>query len=185
MPRFKSRQPAGWQTAWLLFERSTERLCNAMLYAGAIALFILMVVMTAYVFSRKIGAPLPGAFYISQEMMVAVFCMPLGAVTLRNGHIIFELVDKAFPEKTRVWLRVLGSFVGVVFFSVLSWKATTVGFAAAQTGEYQQGVLNVPIWPFRLLLAGSLIVFSLSLFVAGLRGLLDSWGLSPRQLGRG
>lgn len=173
-----------WQAAWLKFEKGTERLCNAMVYAAAFSLFTMMVLMTAYVISRKLGAPLPGAFYLAQELMVAVFCLPLGAVTLRNGHIIFELVDKAFPEKIRVWMRLIGSVVGFVFFSLLAWKATTLGLSAARAGEYQQGVLNVAIWPFRLLLAGSLIVFSLALFVAGTRSFMDGYALT-RGSGQG
>lgn len=175
----------GWQGLWLLLERGTERLCTAMLYASALALFLMMVVMTAYVVSRKLGAPLPGAFYISQELMVVVFCLPLGAVTMRNGHIIFELVDKLFPHGIRVWLRLVGSLAGLLFFAVLSWKAVTLGLSAMRAGEYQQGVLNVHIWPFRLVLAGSLIVFSLAIFVAGMRNLFDGLGIVPRDDGEG
>lgn len=165
--------------AWFAFDRGIERVCNVMLALSAFCLFVMMAVMTAYIVTRKLGVPLPGAFYLSQELMVLVFAFPLGAATLRGAHIVFELVDKSFSSAVKMWLQFIGNCVGLIFFVALSWKAINLGIAAAETGEFQQGVVNVPIWPFRLVLGGALVVFSLALLVGGIRRLRAARGLPP------
>lgn len=171
--------------AWFAIDRGVEKLCDLLLALAALSLFVMMAGMTAYVVSRKFGSPLPGAFYLSQELMVVLFALPLGAVTLRNGHIVFELVDKAFPRRLKLWFQLSGHVLGLIFFSTLSWHAVSLGLSSAAVGEYQQSGFDFPIWPFRIVLALALAVLSLAVLVAGVRAFRAARGLPPSAPGPG
>ncbi len=145
MPRIARWAP--WQ------EDNLSSLASGMSTIAGFALFAMMIVMTMHVLGRKIGMPVPGAFEASEQLMVVVFSFPLAEIGLRKGQIVFELVTRAFPEGVRRKLEILSHLSGMVLFGPLTVKAWQIAWKMYSISEYRQGMIDFPIWPFRVLLA--------------------------------
>jgi TRAP-type mannitol/chloroaromatic compound transport system permease small subunit len=139
--------------------------------AAGISLFVMMVMMTAHIIGRKVGQPVPGAFEASEQLMVIVFSFPLADVGLRKAHILFELVTRSLSQRVQHFLGILVHVVGLLLFAPLTWKAWQVAWKNFSIGEYRQGVIDFPIWPFRVALAVGLSVFVAQMII----GLIRDW----------
>jgi TRAP-type C4-dicarboxylate transport system permease small subunit len=130
----------------------------------------MMVVMAAYVVSRKLGHPIPGSFHFSEQAMIVVFVLPLAAVAFKKGHIQFELFIRRASLKTQERLELLNHTIGIVIFGATAWWAWKIGFRSLAIGEYTLGEIDFPIYPFRLILALGMSVFALQLAILLIRG---------------
>jgi TRAP-type mannitol/chloroaromatic compound transport system permease small subunit len=144
-------------------------LAHGMTIAAGISLFAMMVMMTIHVFSRKIGLPLPGAFEASEQLMVVVFAFPLAEISLKRGHIVFELISEKFPSALKKRMELVGAVVGLLVFAPLTYKAWEIAFEMYAIGEYRQGIINFPIWPFRMMIALGLTLFAYQLVLSCIR----------------
>lgn len=143
-----------------------ESLAHLMTHGAGVALFLMMVMMVTYIVGRKFGFPLPGAFEASEQFMVIIFAFPLAEVGLKKGHIIFELVTRVLSRRLQERLDILSLVIGLVLFIPLTYKAWQVAVANMLIGEYRQGIIDFPIWPFRFMLAIGLSVFLLQLAIS-------------------
>lgn len=143
-----------------------ESLASLMTHGAGVALFLMMVMMVTYIVGRKFGFPLPGAFEASEQFMVIIFAFPLAEVGLKKGHIIFELVTRVLSRRLQERLDILSLVIGLVLFIPLTYKAWQVAVANMLIGEYRQGIIDFPIWPFRFMLAIGLSVFLLQLAIS-------------------
>jgi TRAP-type C4-dicarboxylate transport system permease small subunit len=151
--------------------RTFDPFARGMTTAAGISLFAMMAMMTAHILGRKVGHPVPGAFEASEQLMVIIFSFPLAEVGLRKNHILFELVIRAFSKKVQTVLGILAHAVGLILFAPLTWKAWQVAWKNFSMGEYRQGVIDFPIWPFRVALAIGLSVFVVQMMI----GLVREW----------
>ncbi len=142
---------------------------RGMTAAAGVSLFAMMVTMTAHILGRKIGEPVPGAFEASEQLMVIVFSFPLAEVGLRKNHILFELIVRALSQKTQFVLGIVTHVAGLILFTPLTLKAWQIAWTNASIGEYRQGIIDFPIWPFRVALAIGLSVFAVQLVVSLVR----------------
>ncbi len=144
---------------------------SGMTTAAGVSLFAMMVTMTAHILGRKIGEPVPGAFEASEQLMVIVFSFPMAEVGLRKNHILFELVVRKLSQKAQAVLGIVTHITGLILFAPLTWKAWQIAWTNVVIGEYRQGVIDFPIWPFRVALAVGLSVFVVQLIVSLVRDL--------------
>jgi TRAP-type C4-dicarboxylate transport system permease small subunit len=146
-------------------EGRLDPLARGMSNIAGYALFIMMIIMTLHVLGRKIGMPVPGAFEASEQLMVIVFAFPLADIGLRKGQIAFELITRFFPEKVKGSLEVLNHLAGMILFGPLTVKAWQIAGKMFSIKEYRQGIIDFPIWPFRVLIAFGLTVFCFQMAV--------------------
>lgn len=142
---------------------------GVMTKAAGISLFVMMVMMTTHIIGRKVGHPVAGAFEASEQLMVVVFSFPLAELGLRKNHIFFELLVRVLPKKMQNLLGLLAHAVGLLLFAPLTWQAWRVAWRNFVIGEYRQGVIDFPIWPFRFALAIGLSAFVLQLMICLVR----------------
>jgi TRAP-type C4-dicarboxylate transport system permease small subunit len=93
----------------------------------------------------------------------------LAEVGLRKNHILFELVTRALSKNAQALLGILTHIVGLILFAPLTWRAWQVGWKNFRIGEYRQGIIDFPIWPFRVAIAIGLSVFVAQLIVSLVR----------------
>ena len=149
--------------------RTFDPIAGGMTTAAGVALFAMMAMMTAHILGRKVGHPVPGAFEASEQLMVVVFSFPLAEVGLRKNHIVFELVIRALSERVQAILAIVTHIVGLLLFGPLTWKAWQVAWRNFSIGEYRQGIVDFPIWPFRVAIAVGLSVFVAQLIISLVR----------------
>ena len=165
-----------------------DPLAHGMTIAAGVSLFAMMIMMTIHVVGRKLSMPVPGAFEASEQLMVVVFSFPLAEVSLKKGNIVFELLSRKFPPRMNRRMEIIGNLVGLFLFAPLTYQAWVVAHRMYSMQEYRQGIIDFPIWPFRILIAVGLTVFVYELVVSWIKaeirirskGDQDSPGESPQ-----
>jgi TRAP-type transport system small permease protein len=110
-----------------------KRLSSLLAGVAALALFAMMLLTTADVFSRKfLGNSITGAVELTElAMLVMIFCaLPLAS--LAGEHIVFDLFDKLLGPRAVRLQQVLANAFTAAAFGGAAW---VVWLRAARTAE--------------------------------------------------
>jgi len=113
------------------------------------------------------NSPVLGSFEVTEYLMVIVMATSLAYCGIMKGHVEIELVTDRLPDRTQSFLGCVTSFLGFVLFGFVTWQSFIyIGDMAASKAATT--VLLIPAWPFVLILAIGLTVFSLVLLLRSL-----------------
>ena len=79
-----------------------------------------------------------------------------------------KLKDPRWQKKR---LEILNHIAGLALFGPLTVKAWQVAWKMFSIREYRQGMVDFPIWPFRIIIAIGLTVFLFQLVVSAVKGM--------------
>ena len=71
-----------------------------------------------------LNAPIFGTYEIIEFLLAAAAFLAIPEVFLRDQHITIELIDQVVPESAVRWLKLIGTFVALVFVALLTWHMT-------------------------------------------------------------
>jgi TRAP-type C4-dicarboxylate transport system permease small subunit len=112
--------------------------------------FVMMFHITADVFGRDIfSKPIPGAYEISEMLMVLVVFLGLAYTQADGGHIRVELVLRFFPVRGRIIAEIFAHFVFLVVFAFFVWEGARQALISWHEREFLAGLINVPRYPAR------------------------------------
>jgi len=114
---------------------------------AAFVLFVLMLLTVVDVIGRGVfNAPLPGGFELTELMMAALVFSALPAVTLRENHIVIDLLDFMMPA----WIVVPRQIVINIFcagvLGLWAWRTWVWGDRMAGYGDVTE-FLKIPLAP--------------------------------------
>lgn len=133
--------------------RCAEHVLSIVITVNLLSIMLLTVcdVVGRYFLSR----PIPGALEVTELLLGALIFSALPLVTLRNEHIVIDLLDKVIPS----WLVTVQSVVVAVFTSVccayLAYRLWVLADRLQGAGE-TTATLGIPIAP---------LAFAISVFV--------------------
>ncbi|MEK3935473.1 TRAP transporter small permease [Sporosarcina sp. FSL W7-1349] len=138
--------------------RKTEKLS---VYLAGFLIMIMMALITMEVILRKLANySIPGVFEISSQLMVGVCLLGISYVQNEKEHIAIDFVAKKFPpfiqKITNILIFLLGFFITLVF----AWQGINSFVDSFKIGEHTIGILPVPIWPGRFLVAFSMVLIA-------------------------
>ena len=137
-------------------------------FIGAGGLLAMMLVETAAVIGRHIGAPVMGALEIVQFAIVPAACASMLIATLQGAHAAVHMVLERMPQAAQDWARRLGSVLAGLCFAALSggsaWLALEYWNAFEQTE-----VLHLPLRPLRVLITIAAAALTVVFFHRALR----------------
>ena len=99
------------------------------------------------------NAPIFGTYEIIELFLAAAAFLAIPEVFLRDQHITIELIDQVVPPAAVRWLKLIGTFVALVFVALLAWHMTQ---PAREFVEFNDVTidLHLPIiWKASLVLA--------------------------------
>ena len=127
---------------------------RAATFIGIITLLLLMFLTVADVTGRYVfNWPIPGAYEISELMLIPIVFLGLAHIQDLRQHIRVDFLEKYFPKKMNWYLNLCSWFLGASFFLIMTWQSALQAWEAWITGDYYMGLLEVPLWPARTLLA--------------------------------
>jgi len=134
-------------------------------YTGGIALVALMGLTVADVVLRNLlSIVVPGGYELTGLLMIAVALSTLSAVELERKHIQVDLVPQALPKFAR--LSMIAGTLQLTFATMIVTAMQMFGQANyLRENNIVTGVLRLPEWPFVLLAAAFVILFSLALLL--------------------
>jgi C4-dicarboxylate transporter DctQ subunit len=131
---------------------------------AAVTIFAVMLLTTAGIVSRILGAPIPAYLEIS-ELAIAIFAFLGVAYAQRLGtHIRLDMIVKKVPGSLRWFIELLGSVVSLLLVLVLirySWDFFLNAYHIGDsTYDYE-----IPTWPAKLLVPFAFSVWALRILV--------------------
>jgi len=151
--------------------RVGDSVARALGCLAAAALFAMMFLTFADVIGRKFIVPIPGAFELSEMLMVVLLFSGMPLVAWHAEHVCFELVDAMYKGHWAVWsIRFMDAACALAFgaLAIATW-----GMAQRTIAEHEvSSRLQIPIGIFIYLMA-------ILLAAAAMLHLLRTLGATP------
>ncbi|MCD6674696.1 MAG: TRAP transporter small permease [Burkholderiaceae bacterium] len=130
---------------------------------SAVPLFALMCLTVADVVGRYVfGKPLPGGFELTEMLLAVAVFASLPLVELREEHIAIDLLDRWYPERLRLWRRVVVYVICTVAMIAIAWQLF-VKAVMVERDAMTTAVLLVPVAPVACFVASMCAVAALLL----------------------
>ena len=146
-------------------ERAIRWFSRILNYVGTGALAVMMLLTVLDVAGRYIfGIPVKGTIELSEYFMVFVGCLGLGWCALRDGQAKVDLVVQNFSDRVRGLFGLITHILGLVIFSLIAWQGlmeSNVMLTTKRTSD----VLEIPFFPFYLLLAFGFFMLCLTIVI--------------------
>ena len=132
------------------FSGLAARLSRAGAAVGAVALTVMIVLITVQVISRRFMAtPMVVADELSGYLLVITTFSALGYALMHGDHIQVTLVTDQLSARVRGWLRVAWCVVGLPFIALLVWRSADLALDSFRSGSFSVSATNLMLWPFQ------------------------------------
>ena len=163
----------------LRLTRLVDRLNSSIGELMSWAILLVVLLSTGNAIARKMfSTGSDAALELQLYLFAAVFLLNSGNTLLRNEHIRVDVIFTRLPERTRLWIDILGIIFFLLPAAVMTaWMTLPVlarTFAGAETSASTGGLLLWPAWLMVPLGFGLLILQALAELVkraAQLRGI--------------
>ena len=122
--------------------------------AAALIVFALMFLVVLDVLGRKLlNMPIQGSIEIASLTLPAVVFLTISYIQSRNEHVTVDLFTSRLSDRTRLAMDVFALAIGVGVMAVVVTKTTSSAWSSTISREYAMGIVEVPSWPARMLVA--------------------------------
>jgi TRAP-type C4-dicarboxylate transport system permease small subunit len=123
------------------------RVSRLLLYAGTIALALMMLATTADVVLRAtINAPIRGVVDAVEITMLLVVFLGLPDAFLRGEQVTVDVIDHLVPEKVLAVLKAIGAALSTLFLALMAVNLVQPLLDAYRFGD-RKADLPVPLYP--------------------------------------
>lgn len=136
---------------------------------GGIIVAVLAILITVDIFLRFIfHDSVRGLYELAEFILVGSIYMSIAHVQAEKGHVRIEIFTSKLSRKIQRVLTIFGYLIGIVVFSVITWRAGCLAWQAWNTHEYSSGVVQWPMWPVK-------VVVPIGTGLLCLRLIYDTW----------
>ena len=134
--------------------RTFERLALLVLLVGGSGTLVAMFLGTADVIGTQVFlTPVPGALEITESIIVLIVFGGLAYAQMRNNHIRVEIFYDFAGPRTKAAMDCFAYLMAMIFFGLLIWQAINELLFSWEINEATLGIVRIPLWPTRLILA--------------------------------
>ncbi len=138
-------------------------------YLGGLAILWLMgLTVVAVVMRYVFNAPILGAQDISELSLVLVVFLALAHCGWTGGHVAVDLIGMVMKPGILRWTDTLVRAISGLLFVTVAWQTMRQGLDAFEFGE-ASNLVEIPHFPFFLVVAFGSTVYALVLFVQAVR----------------
>ncbi|MFC1869464.1 TRAP transporter small permease subunit [Thermodesulfobacteriota bacterium] len=132
-------------------------------WLGNTACVLLMITVVANVIVRFIWIAIPGTIDIAESLLVVMAAMALADTQAADRHISVDIVIKWLPSRLEPGIRLCTLILTFVIMLLLTWQSWRMGLDALKSKSYAFNYPNIPLYPFKLILAVGVSLFCLQL----------------------
>ncbi len=133
-----------------------------LLAVAAVAALLMMSIATVSSLGRYLlDAPIPDDLVMNENLMVFVVFLPLGYVQWQKGHVQVTLFTDWLPVQAREAIELFALALTLAVVVLLAAASFSDFLTAWRVGAYSDGLLKLPEWPGRAVVAAGLAVFAL------------------------
>lgn len=148
------------------FGRLLEPIALVILLVGGFGMVVSTMLGTADVVGTQFfGTPVHGALEITESTMVVIVFGALTYSQIRRNHIRVELIYTRVGPRGQAGMDIFADLMGLLFFGLLLWQAINEAQFSLQIDESTFGLIRLPLWPARIVLAGGTALLMLQLVI--------------------
>lgn len=131
------------------------RVSKLFAFLAAFCTLIMMVTMLADVINRTLlgEGSLPGAYELSAMLLVMIVFLGFAYAERTETNIRVNLVTSRMSFGAARVARLVSGLVSAAVVVLFSWTAWDRAITSVTRGEISQGIILVPIWPAKIVLA--------------------------------
>lgn len=126
-------------------------------WAAAIAGLGVLLMMTIggidVILTKFFSWPIPGAYEITETLMVATVFLALAMSQREKRQIRVELFTERLAQGKRLALDAFSELCSLALYGFIAWYGVQAAWTSVQVGEFSSGLVKLPIWPAKLALA--------------------------------
>ena len=135
---------------------------NSSAFGAASIVVILMVMVVADIFGRKVlNKPVPMSYEVGAFMLVFIVFMGLAYSQRQKAHIRVEILTLRMPPRARAAMDLFAYTLGIVIYGAIFYETFKWSYHSFQIGEYVAGLINIPKWPSQFALVFGALLLSL------------------------
>lgn len=155
-------------------DNATYWFSKVLLAVSALSAIVMAVHVSADVVARTLlSQPIAGTTEIvSFYYMVAVVCLPLAYLDLRDDHITVDLLYLTMPMWLKRGVFALSCLATAAFFALFAYESWFIALRSMESGEMVMGSASIQIWPSRFFLPIGFVVLTLAALLRAVRGFI-------------
>ena len=129
-------------------EKIVSRGADVMHFLAMVLIIVAMLLTTVDAIMRFIfSAPIPGAFHLEAFILVALISFPLAYCQKIKAHIRVDLVISRIHGKPFYIIEMITLVFTLILFGLATYTTGEDAWRSFITGNYEMGVVKLPIWP--------------------------------------
>jgi len=148
-----------------------DRVLRALALGGGAVLLGLMALIAFDVVMRyALRLPFLGAYEMTELAMALIVFLGLPYCAATGGHVAVDVLSPVLDRPGLRWISVAILLAGAALTAIMAWQSALYAFTSRSRGE-ATNMLKIELWPFELLTAASLALFSAVLLVQAWKAL--------------
>jgi len=145
--------------------RKVQRIVFFCCAAGALAMFLLMLLTTLDVIGRSFfNRPITGTYELSRYALVVMVLLGIGYVQQGNQHIAVDLFVNKLSRSGQFVIELIGTLMGLGFSLLVSWQGWRSGLESMHNKTVSD-TLHIPAYPFEFLIGLGATFLSIELII--------------------
>lgn len=148
-----------------------ERVLRVLALGGGVVLLGLMGLVAFDVVMRYVlRIPFLGAYEMTELAMALIVFLGLPYCAATGGHVAVDVLGPMLERPGMRWVNAFIHFAGAALAAVMAWQAAVYASTSRSRGE-ATNMLRIELWPFELLSAAGLALFSVVLLASARKAL--------------
>ena len=142
-----------------------DRILRALaLVGGAVLLGLMALIAFDVVMRYVLRLPFLGAYEMTEVAMALIVFLGLPYCAATRGHVAVDVLSPLLDRPRLRWIGTAIHLAGAALTAVMAWQAALYALNSRTRGE-ATNMLRIELWPFELLSAASLLLFSAVLLI--------------------
>lgn len=120
--------------------------------AAMIVLFMMIAVVSDITYRTIARRSIPGVLEITEYLLVAVIFLGLAYTQRAGANVKMELLISRIHGLPKAIVRFLTLVASLAICGLLTWRTTLQAIASIEIQEYRWGIVQIPMWPVKILL---------------------------------
>lgn len=138
---------------------------------GGAALVVLMLLVVVDVTLRfTLNMPITGSLEMVQVLLILVIFGGMAYTGIKKGHVRVEILLDRFSPTVRLATRACANLLATAIVAIVAWQSVAQTQYMWREG-YRTGMLEIPFWPFAMMMAVFMALFAVVLLAEFLESL--------------
>ena len=151
-----------WQSIGRQLSKALGWAVNSSAFGAAAIVVILMAMVVADIFGRKVlNKPVPMSYEVGAFMLVFIVFLGLAYSQRQRAHIRVEILTLRMPPRLRAIMDLVAFTLGIAIYGAIFYQTFKWSYHSFEIGEYVAGLVNIPKWPSQFAVAFGALLISL------------------------